>query len=287
MTSEVATRPRRDYYAVLGIARTADRATVRRAFRSLASELHPDVSADPDAIERFRELAEAYEVLSRPESRARYDRLGFDARGLGELAPQDVDVSRLFDDLLETAGGGARRGGKRGGDVTAELELTAAEARTGTRRGVHYTALTDCLSCAGTGSANGGATIVCAECDGRGRTRDASAAGRPVHLRVCTACRGSGRRSASPCPECHEAGRLELERVVLVDVPRGTRDGGELRVPGAGDIGSSGGAPGDLVVTVRLRSAGDTPLLRKLAAAGALCGLGLFAFVVVLVLLPD
>ena len=113
MTSEVATRPRRDYYAVLGITRTADRATLRRAFRSLASELHPDVSADPDAIERFRELAEAYEVLSRPESRARYDRLGFDPRGLGELAAQDIDVSRLFDDLLEPRGG-ARAGGKRG-----------------------------------------------------------------------------------------------------------------------------------------------------------------------------
>jgi len=285
LTSEVATRPRRDYYAVLGITRTADRATLRRAFRSLASELHPDVSADPDAIERFRELAEAYEVLSRPESRARYDRLGFDARGLGELAAQDIDVSRLFDDLLETGG----RQLELGRDVTAALPAPsrAAEARKGTRRGVHYTALTDCLSCAGTGSANGGAAIVCAECDGRGRTRDASAAGRPVHLRVCAACRGSGRRSASPCPECHEAGRLELERVVLVGVPRETRDGDELRVPGAGDIGSSGGAPGDLVVTVRLRSAGDTRLLRKLAAVGAICGLGLFAFVVVLVLLPD
>jgi molecular chaperone DnaJ len=282
LTFEVVTRPRRDYYAVLGIPRTADRATVRRAFRSLASELHPDVSTDPDAIERFRELAEAYEVLSRPEARARYDRFGFDARGLGDLAARDVDISRLFEDLLDL-GSAASTGRKRGRDVSAVLELSAQEALEGSRRGVHYTALTVCIACNGSGGAGGTATIVCGECGGRGRSRDAGAS----HLRVCTACRGSGRRSASPCPECDEAGRLELERVQLVDVPPETRDGDELRIPSAGSAGARGGEPGDLVVTVRLRPAVDTPRFRKVAAVGALCALGLLAFVVVLIVLPD
>ena len=240
----MATRPRRDYYAVLGIPRTADRATVRRAFRSLASELHPDVSTDPDAIERFRELAEAYEVLSRPDARARYDRFGFDARGLGDLAARDVDISRLFEDLLDL-GSTASFGRKRGRDVSAVLELSDQEALEGSRRGVHYTALT-----------------------------------------VCIACSGSGRRSASPCAECSEAGRLELDRVQLVEVPPETGDGDELRIPSAGSAGVRGGEPGDLVVTVRLRPTGDTSRFRKVAAVGALCALGLLAFVVVLVVLP-
>jgi molecular chaperone DnaJ len=286
LTSEVATRPGRDYYAVLGIPRTADRATVRRAFRSLASELHPDVSTDPDAIERFRELAEAYEVLSRPDARARYDRLGFDARSLGDLAARDVDISRLFEDLLDL-GSTASSGRKRGRDVSAVLELSAQEAFEGSRRGVHYTALTVCIACNGTGSAGGAATIVCGECGGRGRSRDTEASPQASHLRICAACRGSGRRSASPCPECGEAGRLELDRVQLVEVPPDSADGDELRIPSAGSAGARGGEPGDLVVTVRLRPTGDTPRFRKVAAVGALCALGLLAFVVVLVVLPD
>jgi molecular chaperone DnaJ len=286
LTSEVATRPGRDYYAVLGVARTADRATIRRAFRSLASELHPDVSADPHSAERFRELAEAYEVLSSPDARARYDRLGFDPRGLGDLATRPTDLSRLFEDLLDLAAG-APRAAKRGSDVLAELDVDPADAHKGVQRAVHYVALTVCIACGGTGAGAGGAQITCTHCGGRGRIRDGGGSGRPPHLRVCAACRGSGRRPASPCTECDEAGRLEIERVLLVEVPRDTQDGAELRIVGEGNAGGPGGEPGDLVLTVRVRPAADPTLMRRIAALGALCGLGLLAFVIVIVVLPD
>jgi molecular chaperone DnaJ len=286
LTSEVATRPGRDYYAVLGVARTADRATIRRAFRSLASELHPDVSADPNSAERFRELAEAYEVLSSPDARARYDRLGFDPRGLGDLASRQTDLSRLFEDLLDLAGG-APRAGKRGSDVAAEIEIDPADVHRGVRRAVHYAALTVCIACGGSGAGADGSQVTCPDCGGRGRIRDVGGSGRPHHLRVCAACRGSGRRPASPCAECDGAGRLEIERVLLVEVARDTHDGAELRVVGEGNAGWAGGEPGDLVVTVRVRAPSDATLMRRIAALGALCGLGLLAFVVVMVVIPD
>jgi molecular chaperone DnaJ len=286
LTSEVATRPGRDYYAVLGVARTADRATIRRAFRSLASEFHPDVSTDPNSAERFRELAEAYEVLSSPDARARYDRLGFDPRGVGDLAARHPDLSRLFEDLLDLAGG-AQRPGRRGSDVAAELEVAPDGAHKGVRRAVHYTAMTVCSACEGTGAGAGGAQVTCTECGGRGRIREGGASGRPSHLRLCAACRGSGRRPASPCRECDAAGRLEIERVLLVEVPPGAQDGDEFRIAGEGNAGGPGGEPGDLVVTVRVSPASDAPLMRKIAAAGALCGLGLIAFVIVVVVVPD
>jgi molecular chaperone DnaJ len=286
LTSEVATRPGRDYYAVLGVARTADRATIRRAFRALASELHPDVSDDPNSAERFRELAEAYEVLSRPEARARYDRLGFDSRGLGDLAARHTDLSRLFEDLLDLAGA-AQRPGKRGSDVATELEVSAADAHRGIRRAAHYTALTVCIACEGTGAGAGGSQVTCAQCGGRGRIRDAGGSGRPSHLRLCAACRGSGRRAASPCRECDEAGRLEIERVLLVEVPPGTEDGDEFRIVGEGNVGGPGGEPGDLVLTLRVQPVGETTFIRRIAAAGALCGLGLLTFLIVMLVLSD
>jgi molecular chaperone DnaJ len=286
LTSEVATRPGRDYYAVLGVARTADRATIRRAFRSLASELHPDVSGDPNSAERFRELTEAYEVLSSPDARARYDRLGFDPRGLGDLAARHSDIARLFEDLLDVAGG-AHRPGKRGTDVAVELEVAPGDAHKGTRRAVHYTAMTVCGACSGTGAGANGSQVICYECGGRGRLRQGGGSGRTVHLRVCAECRGSGRRPAAPCAECDAAGRLEIERVLLVEVPPEAEDLDELRITGEGNAGGSGGDPGDLVVRIRVQPTADTRLMRRVAAAGALCALGLLAFVIITAVLPD
>jgi molecular chaperone DnaJ len=286
LTPEVATRKGSDYYAVLGVPRNADRDAIRRAFRSLASEFHPDVSPDPNAVERFLEIAEAYEVLSRPEARARYDRFGFDPRAVSDFAAADTDFSRLFQDLLDLASA-VQPSGRRGNDVAVELEVDFSEAHKGSSRGVHYSALSVCIVCAGAGGAPRSTMVACTDCDGRGRIREGGGSGRPSHLRVCATCRGTGRCPSTPCAECDGAGRLEVERALLVEIPPDTRDGEEIRIPGEGNAGSSGGEPGDAVITVRVRPARDTPLARRLAAAGAICGLGLLAYVIVMLVLPD
>jgi molecular chaperone DnaJ len=277
----MATRPKRDYYAVLGVARSADRETIRRAFRSLVSEWHPDVSDDPEAPERFREIAEAYEILSRPDARRRYDRYGFDPRGVGGFEPGSAGGQELFDDIADLLQSFARPG-RRGGDVRVELEVDGAEALRGARKPVRYRALTECRACGGEGGMPGSAQVRCGDCDGRGRVRDAGEGGRPAHLRVCRRCRGAGRVPDPPCGQCDGAGRFDAERALLVDIPAGTADGDEVRVAGEGNAGGTGAAPGDVVVAIRLRPAPDPRRFRLVAAAGSLLAAGLIVLVVVL-----
>jgi molecular chaperone DnaJ len=265
---------------VLGVARNADRETIRRAFRSLASELHPDVSDDPNAVDRFREVTEAYEVLSRPATRARYDRFGFDARGMGGFASHSAAASSLFDDLFGAAS--FTQPARPGSDVHVELAIDYEDAVRGTSRAVRYRARAACIACGGSGGAPGSARIACGECGGRGRLREeGAAAARAFHLRTCPACGGTGRRFIVSCQECGGAGWPELERAVLLDIPPGTESGSEIRIEGEGDSGAAGGEPGDVVVTVVVRPPRDVPLFRRLAAAGAICGIGLLVLVVV------
>jgi molecular chaperone DnaJ len=279
----VATRPRRDYYAVLGVARNADRDTIRRAFRLLASELHPDVSDDPMAVDRFREVTEAYEVLSRPATRARYDRYGFDARGVGGFTSGWGSASSLFDDLFGAAS--FQQPARPGSDIHVEISVDYEDAIRGASRAVRYRARATCVACGGSGGAPGSARNVCGECGGRGRLREHGGAGArgAFHLRSCAACSGTGRRFATSCRECDGEGRPELERALLLDIPPGTESGTEIRVEGEGDPGAGGGEPGDVVVTVVVRPPQDAPLFRRLAAAGAICGIGLLVLVVVYV----
>ena len=277
----MAARLRRDYYAVLGVPHGATRETIRRAFRTLAAEWHPDVSDDPEAVERFREIAEAYEVLSRPDTRERYDRYGFDPRGVGGFSGAAGSSAGMFDDLLDLAAAFRRAGGK-GTDVAVEVEVPPGDARRGARRGVRYTALTLCPACRGEGGAPGSARVACAECGGRGRRRvTEEGSGRSG---LCSACRGSGRAHAEPCPRCEGAGRFESERAVLVEIPPGTVDGEVLRVAGGGNAGGRNAEPGDLVVTLRI---GRRPRRRRvwlLAGAALAGGLGVAALAIVRVL---
>jgi molecular chaperone DnaJ len=278
----VAARSRRDYYAVLGVQHGAGRDAIRRAFRALAAEWHPDVSDDPEAIERFREIAEAYEVLSRQDARQRYDRYGFDPRGVGGFSGGAAGAPGMFDDLLDLAAA-FRRAGGRGADVAVEVGVPPADAARGGRRGVRYTALTVCPACHGDGGLPGSARVACGECEGRGRK--GGGPGGSARLELCGSCCGSGRVHARPCGRCAGAGRFESERAVLVEVPAGTEDGDELRVAGEGNAGGRNGEPGDLLVTVRIEAAGDRRRLRALALGTAVCTVaGIAALAVVLAL---
>lgn len=274
----MAARSRRDYYAVLGVPHGATRETIRRAFRSLAAEWHPDVSDDPEAVERFREIAEAYEVLSRPEARERYDRYGFDPRGVGGFSGAAGSAAGMFDDLLDLAAALKQAGG-RGSDAVVEMTVAPADAARGGRRGVRYTALTLCPACRGEGGSPGSARVACPDCGGRGRVAGEG----PARLGLCGSCRGSGRVHAEPCPRCQGAGRFESERAVLVEIPRGSADGDEVRVAGAGNAGGRNAASGDLVVTLRVERQPRRKRLWLLAAAAG--ALGALALVAVLVLL--
>jgi molecular chaperone DnaJ len=280
--AQVGARTQRDYYALLGVPRDADRESIRRAFRNLAAECHPDVSSEPEALERFREIAEAYEVLSRPETRARYDRYGFGTRGVGGFSSERRGGSfGLFDDLLDFVAAYPRTG-KRGADVHVAVELEFLEAARGASRSVRFRATSSCQSCRGEGSSPGTPKVSCTTCGGRGRTREGGEeTGEALRLRVCADCGGSGRRTTRPCPDCRGKGYAEEDRNLLVDLPPGVADGAELRLEGEGNIGTGGGVPGDVVVRVRVRPAPDNPFLRRLAGAGALVGLGLLVFVVV------
>lgn len=287
----MSTRTRRDYYAVLGVRRDADRAAIKKAFRALASELHPDVSSVPDADERFRELAEAYEVLSHPDRRARYDRFGSVTRGVTGFEDDDSSVRRsrpeppadhrFFDDLVDGSG---TRPGQRGADIAAQVMVDFLEATRGTTRGLRYEVLTECDTCHGRGTRTSLGWRVCAACGGTGRTRDVDpdSSRRLVRYRACPACSGDGRLVTDPCRDCGGDGRLLEERSVLVSIPEGAGNGEQIRLEGRGHAGGLGGAPGDVVVQVVVSDPPDSPLLRHVAAAGAIVAAALLVATVVI-----
>lgn len=207
------TRVKSDYYEVLGLPRTADDEEIRRAFRTRARELHPDVSDEPEAEERFREVTAAYSVLSKPSARFLYDRFGYRGRGYGGFGP------------------GGREGVAR---VMAEVEIDQIEADRGTRREVHLAAEEECDVCGGNGAVSGTDVRQCETCGGNGRLRVSSGlgVGRLLRLVPCHDCDGLGRVFERRCPECRGSGRVTHRRVIKVRIPPGVEDGTRLRVMG-------------------------------------------------------
>jgi molecular chaperone DnaJ len=251
----------RDYYDVLGIARDADEQVLKKAFRRLARQLHPDVSTEPDAEARFREVTEAYEVLSNSETRALYDRYGHAGLRSGGFTPTHFDVgglSDLFsaffgDDLF---GGGLRGGGgQRGADVAAEVEIDLVDAARGTSAAVPFEVAVTCARCHGDGVEPGTTPVRCDRCGGNGRLQQVSRSvfGEFVRTAPCPQCHGRGVIVEHPCSECAGAGRTLEERELSVDIPAGIHDGQRIRLSGEGHAGALGGRAGDVYVLVRVK----------------------------------
>jgi molecular chaperone DnaJ len=257
----------RDYYEILGVARGASEAEIKRAFRRLARELHPDVSDAPDADARFRELAEAYEVLSNPETRNVYDRYGAAGLRRGGFTPSNVDFGGLSDIFAAFFGEGLfgapqRARPARGADVAALAEISLAEAFEGVVLRVAIQVATRCQRCDGDGSEPGTQPVTCPTCAGTGRYQQVSSSvfGQFVRSGPCPRCEGAGRVIEAPCRDCGAAGRIVVDRELEVDVPAGIHDGQRIRIRGEGHAGELGGESGDVFVQVRVRP--DDRLLR-------------------------
>jgi molecular chaperone DnaJ len=251
----------RDYYEVLGLPRTATETDIKKAFRRLARELHPDVSEAPDAEERFREVAEAYEVLSKTETRELYDRYGHAGLRGGGFEPGHFDfgsLSDLFsaffgDDLF---GVGGRGGGRaRGGDVAAEVEIELVDAATGVTRPVPFQVAVTCSRCTGEGVEPGTDVTTCPTCQGSGRLQQVgrSVFGEFVRTQPCRRCVGTGRIVEHPCEQCNGAGQVLEERSIDVEIPAGIHDGQRIRITGEGHAGVGGARAGDAYVLLHVK----------------------------------
>jgi molecular chaperone DnaJ len=251
---------KRDYYEVLGVERGAADGEIKKAFRLLARELHPDVNAhDPEAEEKFKEAAEAYEVLSDPRRRQTYDTFGHDGLRSGGFTPGETFSS--FQDIFEALFGGDPFGGgfgppgpASGGDVAATIEIALAEVLEGTTQEVSFDAVAVCEHCRGNGAEPGTPIRRCDRCDGSGQLREVtrSVFGQVMRAVPCDRCGGSGRIAETPCRVCGGAGRTREQRNWEVDVPAGIDDGQRIRIAGAGHAGDAGGRQGDLYVQVRV-----------------------------------
>ncbi len=248
----------RDYYELLGLSRGANEQDIKRAFRKLARELHPDVSEAPDAQERFREVAEAYQVLSNAETRELYDRYGHAGLRGGGFTPGTFDFGNLSDLFSAFFGDdlfGTTRRHARGADLAAEVEIELAEASRGTTREVPFQVAVPCSRCGGDGAEPGTAPATCPTCDGAGRVQQVSSSvfGQFVRTQTCPRCDGAGRIVETPCSECDGAGRLLEERRLEVKIPAGIHDGQQIRISGEGHAGELGGRAGDVYVRVHVK----------------------------------
>ncbi|MBV8198511.1 MAG: molecular chaperone DnaJ [Candidatus Eremiobacteraeota bacterium] len=247
--------PTRDYYDILGVRRDASGDEIKRAYRTLAREHHPDVADDKSSAERrFKEINEAYEVLSDPRKRDQYDRFG--VVGNGASQPGDFGFGSGFGDIFDMffgtmRGPATRRAGpERGADLRYDVEISLEEAFAGSTKEIVFDRLARCGECKGSGAAPGTMIVPCERCRGTGMSQNVrrTALGQIVTQAPCAQCQGEGHVIPNPCASCRGRGRHETETRLTIDVPAGADDGSRIRVAGNGEAGTRGGPPGDLYV---------------------------------------
>ena len=263
----------RDYYEILGVARTADGEEIKRAYRRMAMKYHPDRNPDnPEAEAKFKECAEAYEVLSDPEKRARYDRFGHEGlRGAGaaahDFSRMNVeDIFSMFNDIFgggafgsRGRAGGGRSGVARGYDLETEVEISLQEVLTGAEREVEFTRLDVCEKCSGTGAKPGTKPVTCPTCGGQGRVQQSGLGGMFRMVTTCPSCAGRGAVIREFCDTCRGKGRVPKKRTIVVRIPAGISDGQAVRVRGEGEpppveaSPTGEGVRGDLHVVMRVK----------------------------------
>ncbi len=249
--------PKRCFYEVLSVSRSADGSEIKSAFRRLAKEYHPDRNhGNAEAEAKFKEIGEAYEVLKDPDKRAAYDQYGhaaFENGGGGPGAGFGNDfsssMSDIFDDLFGEFVGGGRRGtrhAQRGSDLRFNLDITLDDAFFGKTAKIEVPSSVPCEPCGGSGAKPGTAPTACPSCHGRGKVR--ASQGFFTIERTCPSCHGSGQVIQEPCESCHGHGRVMSERTLSVNIPKGVEDGTRIRLAGEGEAGLRGGPPGDLYI---------------------------------------
>lgn len=263
---------KRDYYEVLGVPRGAGADELKKAYRKLARQYHPDANPDdPAAAEKFKEINEAYEVLSDPQKRAQYDQFGhaFDQAGgpggpggpfgggfHGDFGSFGDIFADMFGDFMGMGRSQRRRSGpRRGADLQYQLELTLEEAARGVEKELRVPRLEECGTCDGSGARPGTSPVTCRVCGGSGQVQTVTQTilGRMATVRPCDACRGEGRVIESPCPDCRGDGRVRQDRRVKVKIRPGVDTGHRLRLSREGEAGERGGPPGDLYIDIRIR----------------------------------
>jgi molecular chaperone DnaJ len=249
-----------DYYATLGVARDANADEIRRAYRKLARELHPDVNPDPVTQERFKEVTAAYEVLSDPEKRQMYD-LGADPRSPGGSPFGPGTAGFGFGDIMDAFFGGQQSRGpkprvRRGQDALIKVTIDLPEAAFGVVKEIQVDTALVCPTCTGTGAAAGHQPTECSMCRGRGEIQSVqrSFLGQVMTSRPCPQCQGYGTVITHPCPECNADGRVRTRRTLKVKIPAGIDDGTRIQLSGEGEVGPGGGPAGDLYVEVSTRA---------------------------------
>lgn len=252
----------RDYYEILGVARTAEKTEIKTAFRKLAREYHPDVSKHDDAEAKFKEINEAYEVLSDDDKRARYDRFGHAGvqgnGGFGGAGAGATGFEEIFEEFFSSFGGSARtrqrRGPRPGADRRVDVTITFEESVFGTDKEVEFDRLEVCETCGGNGAAPGTTPIKCPNCNGTGEIRQVQQTflGPMVQVATCPHCGGSGEKITTPCTTCKGSGRLRKKAELSVQIPAGVREGLQIQIRGEGDMGEHSAPQGNLYVVVHV-----------------------------------
>ncbi len=269
---------KQDYYEVLGLQKGASDADIKKAYRKLAKQYHPDLNPDnPEAAEKFKEVNEANEVLSDPDKRAKYDQFGFAGvdpsygagqgggfggfGGFGGGFDGNIDLGDIFDNIF--GGGGGFGGGTRsnpnaprkGSDIAVSLSISFMEACKGLTHDIEISCVEQCEECGGSGAKKGTDTKTCTECHGTGKVnfQQRSMFGMMTSTRPCTKCSGKGKIISDPCAKCSGTGRVQQKKTIAVNIPAGINDGMTLAVRGKGNIGTNGGPRGDLNVRIKVR----------------------------------